>query len=385
MIFSSDPEAGRLFEIFLDLVKIDSESGHEGAVGAYVKEFCAALGFAAQQDAAGLETGGECGNIIVRAPAGVFLQAPPIFLCAHMDTVCPGNHVLPLDAGDRFVSMGESVLGADCKAGIAAILAAVETLAKSGGPYRALELIFTVQEELGLIGAKHLDMSLIDSKWGVVLDGSGSPGGIVVQAPSQERFRFVVRGRAAHAGVEPEKGINAIACAARAISSLRPGRVDEATTLNVGLISGGVAVNVVPALAVVEGEFRGLSEDRLNDVRELALGSFKKAASEMGCELEVEVERSFERFKLDASSMPVRYLSRALDACGFEPSLIASGGGSDANVFNHAGLEAAVMSIGVRNAHSSDEFIKKDELHGVARVITKLAREAVDETMGGTA
>jgi tripeptide aminopeptidase len=375
------PAANRLFEIFFELVRIDSVSGFEGAVCAYIKHFCNRLGFAVHEDGAAAETGGECGNLVVRVPAGAFSPLAPVILCAHMDTVEPGRHVLPLDMGDHFVSMSETVLGADCKAGVAAILASVEALVGSGGSYRALELMFTVQEEPGLVGSRHLDMSLVDGEWGVVLDGSGPVGGIVVEAPSQVRLKLTVKGRAAHAGVEPEKGANAIACAASAVAGIRIGRLDETTTSNIGLISGGVAVNIVPELAVVEGEVRSMSDERLDAEGKLVVESFERSAAEWGCTLETQVERSFEHFKLDAASRSVRELARALADCGFEPSLERSGGGSDANVLNAAGLDLTVMNIGLVNAHSKEELIKKDELQGVARVITRLAYAAAEEGM----
>lgn len=376
------PDATRLFQIFTELVKIDSESGHEDAVRDYIREFCIALSFAVHEDSAGAATGTGCGNLVVRVPAGAFSPLPPVMLCAHMDTVSPGRSIIPFDAGDRFISISETVLGADCKAAVAALLSTVEHLSQTGGPYRALELVFTVQEEPGLIGARNLDMSLLDCEWGVVLDGSGPVGGIVLKAPSQDRYTITVKGRAAHAGVEPEKGVNAIACAARAIAGLRQGRLDESTTSNVGLISGGEAVNIVPEQAVVEGELRSHSEGRLDEERELVLESFRKAAQESGCELECEVAHSFSRFELDASSTPVRLLSIALQECGFEPVMCSSGGGSDANIFNHQGFQVAVMNIGLVNAHCKDEFIMKEELHGIARAAERLAFLAALEGKG---
>ena len=373
------PDDGRLFEIFFDLVRLGSEPGNEGEVCAYIREFCTALGFAVHEDAAAAATGSECGNLVVRVPAGTFSSLPPIILCAHMDTVKPSDHVIPFDLGDRFVSMSDTVLGADCKAGIASILATVEKLIEAGGPYRALELIFTVQEEPGLVGVQSLDMELVDGKWGVVLDGSGPVGGIVIEAPSQEKLKFTIKGRAAHAGVEPEKGANAIVCAARGIAGIPTGRLDESTTSNVGLISGGVAVNVVPESAQVECEIRSMSAERLEAERERLLGSFEKASQEMGCELVVEASRSFDHFKLDAAATPVHYLARALKESGFEPALAMSGVGSDANVLNSRGLQIAVMNIGLVNAHSKEEYILKDELTGVARTVTSLAYMAGEE------
>jgi tripeptide aminopeptidase len=375
------PDPGRLFAIFLDLLGIDSESGKEGRVCSYIKEFCSVLGLATREDRAGDVTGGECGNVVADVP-GISEGLPPLILNAHMDTVMPGNGIVVVDEGDRLASGGDTVLGADCKAGVAAILASVEALVGAGVPHRALELIFTVQEEPGLVGAKHLDLSILKGKWGVVLDGSGPVGGIVVEAPGQDRVKFTVHGRSAHAGVEPELGVSAIACASEAIAGLRLGRHDEKTTSNIGLIEGGRAVNIVPDLVVVEGEVRSLSEERLEQEREAMLASFRRASEKHGCRLEIEVERSFEHFKLERGSRPVRFLEEAMERCGVASWLATSGGGSDANVFNHANMEMAVMHIGLAKAHSKEEYILKEDLVSVARVITELACLAVEESGG---
>ncbi len=370
------PDPERLFSIFLDLVGIDSESGSEGEVARYVKEFCSRLGLQALEDGAGAATGGQCGNILVDIPGG---GDKPLILNAHMDTVVPGCGVAAFDDGSGFSSTGETVLGADCKAGLAAILAAVEALLGSGTSHRALELVFTVQEETGLVGASHFDVSTLRGEWGVVLDGSGPVGGIVIEAPGQDQVEIVVRGRSAHAGVEPEKGVSAIACASEAVAGLRLGRRDDITTSNIGLISGGKAVNIVPDLVSLSGEVRSLSDERLDQEREAMLDSFTKAAASHGCELDVKVERKFEHFRLDENAPPVRCLQRAMSECGIESHLASSGGGSDANVFNGAGLELAVMHIGLVDAHTPDEFIRKEDLLAVSRVVHTLAAISVEE------
>lgn len=373
------PEAERLFSLFLDLVRIDSESGNEGRICGYIKDFCSSMGLVVLEDGAGQEIGGKSGNLVVKVPGAGSAGMRPIILNAHMDTVAPGNGIAAVDANDRFASEAETILGADCKAGIAAILASVEWTVGSKRAHRPLELIFTVQEESGLLGAKHLDMSVVEGRCGVVLDGSGPVGEIVVEAPSQVMLRLTVRGRSSHAGVEPEKGINAITCAAEAITGLRLGRHDESTTSNIGIISGGHAVNIVPDSVVVEGEIRSLSEERLKQECDSMIGSFRRAAKRRGCELESEVDRSFEHFKLEEGSESVLLLSDAIRKCGLQPEFVTSGGGSDANVFNHAGLETAVMNIGINNAHSKREYILKEDLLSVAKIISALTLQSEEQ------
>lgn len=382
---SRGPDPERLFSIFLDLARIDSESGNEGRVAGYIRNFCSDLGLGCIEDRAGTATGGQSGNLVVKVPAGGgFPNAPPIILNAHMDTVMPGEGVSPISEGGRFKSDGRTVLGADDKAGIAAILCTVEYLIGTDEERRALELVFTVQEESGLLGVKNIDRSIIEGRRGIVLDGAGQIGGIVLEAPTRDDVRFTIHGSSAHAGVEPEKGINAIGCAAEAIAGLRLGRLDEGTTMNIGVISGGRAANIVPDRVVVEGEVRGLSDERVEAEREAMIEGFREAASDRGCEVEVEAVRSFERFKIEEGSPMVRMLCRAMEECGVRPRFLKSGGGSDANVFNREGLEVVTMSAGFENSHSQEEYILKDDLIVLAGILTRLATLRFDGEDGSS-
>lgn len=379
MIATGGPDPERLFSVFLDLVRLSSEPRCEGEVCQFVQRFCADAGLVVHEDGAGAATGGECGNLVVRVPAGAFSLLPPVILNAHMDTVVPGKGVRPLDLEDRYMSSGETVLGADCKAGLAAILVAVETLLSEKAASRALELVFTVQEEPGLIGAKHLDRSLLDGHWGLVLDGSGPVGGIVSEAPGRYNLSFRVTGHAAHAGVEPEKGKSAIACAARAIASMRVGRLDERTTVNVGTISGGSAVNIVPDFVQVDAEVRSLDPEALEREKDFVLRCFTDACRESQCELALAEERSFVGYRVDRQGVPARLLAGAMQDCGIEPSFAASGGGSDANILNQAGFEMITMNIGLVNAHSKQEYILKRDLLDITRILMRLATLASEE------
>lgn len=377
------PAPRRIFELFLELVKIDSESGNEAAVRDYIKAFAEGFGLPVQEDGAGAATGGESGNIVIRVPSGSFSALPPIILNAHMDTVAPGRGVMPVDAGDRFMSAGTTVLGADDKAGVAVILAVVEYLVSTGGGHRALEVVFTIREEQGLLGARNLDYSLVDGSWGLVLDAAGPVGGAVVEAPSRISLEFTVQGRSAHAGIEPEKGINAIRCAAEAIARLELGRLDDRTTANIGVIRGGTASNIVPERVVVEAEIRSLDEGRLEEVREKMVNAFTAAAESNGCQLESAVEESFAFFSLDPGSEHLEVISRAVRDCGLQSELYSTGGGSDANVMNAMGLEMVPLNIGLGNPHSKQEYILKDDLVNVARIVTRIAYLASEEG-GGT-
>lgn len=366
-----DPE--RLLSVFLDLVKIESEPGREGEAARYVKNFLDGLGIECVEDSCGRKTGGQSGNLIAKIPSNRGSSGSPLILNAHLDTVQPGTGIVPLITEDRIESSGDTVLGADDKAGVAAILVAVEAAKHAGAGHGALEVLLTVQEETGLRGSRNMDFSLIDGEYCVVLDGAGAVGGIVLEAPTQEHLRFFVTGRSAHAGVEPEKGRNAICCAAEAISRLKIGRLDERTTTNIGIIEGGTAINIVPDRVLVEGEVRGFENERVSMEVEKVVSAFKSSAATFGCGLAFETMENSRHFKVDRSSTPSRLLARAMRNCGTEPTYEISGGCSDANVFNRNGITAITMHIGVRNAHSTGEYIKRDDLTKVASIVAALA------------
>ncbi|MBN1289598.1 MAG: M20/M25/M40 family metallo-hydrolase [Actinobacteria bacterium] len=378
MSISLEPDPSHIFSLFSRLTSIGSESMCEKELSGFISSYFSEMGLSAVEDNAGEKTGGRCGNLFVTVP-GRNCGLSPIIICSHMDTVMPGNNVVPVETEDRFTSSGETILGADDKAGVAATLAAVKTLMDSEIEFRPLQLIFTVQEEIGLVGSKNLDYRKVKGKWGIVLDGEGDVGGIVVKAPSQDSVKFTVHGRSAHAGVEPEKGINAITCAAKAIAGVEVGRIDESTTSNIGIIDGGRAINIVPDLVVVEGEVRSFDNEKLKRTVRAMEGAFRKAADDSGCELESRVERSFSGFDLDPESGPVRYIHRAIENCGYTTRYLTSGGGSDTNVFNRMGLQMVTGSIGLGNPHSKDEFIMKDQLVAIARVLVSLATISVEE------
>ncbi|MDD5748558.1 MAG: M20/M25/M40 family metallo-hydrolase [Actinomycetota bacterium] len=365
------PDPQRTCSIFLDLVSIQSESGKERNVASYITEFARNLGLRIIEDDAGKKTGGNSGNLVVKLPPRGFDEI--FILNSHMDTVSPCEGVSVIECDGRFESNGETILGADDKAGIAVVLSLIEHLLKNAEKYRGIDAVFTVQEEKGLVGAKNFDYQLLSGRWGLVLDGAGRVGGIVVESPGQESMKFTLRGLAAHAGVEPEKGKNSIVCASKAISNLNTGRIDEKTTSNIGLIHGGEAVNIVPELTVVCAEVRSFEERRLKEERERIIDSFKRAARECGCGLEIETERSFHHFKIDKRSRRLKELTEAIDFCGLNPSFLKSGGGSDASVFNNMGYEMITIDIGVENAHSPREWIRKDDLTDVSRIVNAIA------------
>lgn len=307
----------RLVDSFLTLVRIDSESGQEGAVRDYLKERLQNLGMEVYEDGAGRALGGEAGNLIAWRPGK--LSGPSIFLGAHMDTVVPGRGVKPVLEDEIIRSSGDTVLGGDDKAGVAVIMEALQVIDERNIPHPPLEVIFTVSEEQGLMGSKHLDFTRVRSRMGFVLDSDGETGHIVVRAPTQNEFSLTVLGRAAHAGMNPEEGLNAICLVAYAINHLNIGRIDEETTCNLGIISGGRARNIVADRVELKGEVRSLTPAKLDAVTGEMMAVFEEKVREKGGRCEVEVRHLYPAINLDPEEPVVQIAVRAARALGKEP------------------------------------------------------------------
>jgi tripeptide aminopeptidase len=286
-----------------------------------------------------------------------------------MDTVQPGYGIDPQERDGVIRSNGTTILGADDKAGIAAILEALRLAHQSGQDSRPVDVVFTVEEETGLTGSKALDVSSLQARQAVVLDSNGPVGTIIHRAPAQNSFQVAIAGKAAHAGVAPETGVSAIVAAARAIAAMRLGRIDEETTANVGVISGGTATNVVPERVELKGEARSRSAAKLAEQTLHMVDAFERAARELGAVADVTVTPSYGAIDVDPDSSLIALVSRAMRSCGVEPRLGATGGGSDANVFNAAGIPAINLGVGYTNPHSVDEQIAVADLLRAAEVV----------------
>jgi len=332
----------RLAKTFLELVRIDSVSREEGALCRYLTRRLGQLSVETLVDDAGEAVDGDCGNLIGRY--GGNRDAQPLLLSAHMDTVEPGRGVEPVFENGVFRSRGNTILGADDKCGIAIILEALELMVEHDQPCGPLELLFSVCEEIGLQGAKHLAFDQFKAQEGYVLD-TRNPEVIITRAPAANRIRLEIGGRAAHAGAEPEKGINAIELAARAIASLKLGRIDHETTCNIGMVEGGVAVNIVPDRVVVHGEARSHDVAKLHAVTDELVQSFQKviggAAITQDADvprLKVDVQLDFDRLKIDDDHDVVRIAREAASNLDRKIYTATSGGGSDANILSRHGL-----------------------------------------------
>jgi len=364
----------RLVSTFLELAKINSPSCREGDVAARVIAILQELGAQVTVDMADVRLGGETGNIIARLPGTV--EAPPLLFNAHLDTVEPTENLRIRLHDDRITSDGDTILGADDKAGVAAILEMARAVQETGIPRPPLEIVFTVAEEVGLMGSMVLDYELITARIGFVADSGGPVGRIVNRAPAQKNLKFTVHGRASHAGIAPEDGINAISAAAHAIAGLRQGRIDAETTANIGIIRGGKATNIVPDTVEVVGEARSRDPQKLREQVAHMREAFEQAARRLGATVDVEETDMYPAFNLDADARSVKLAGQALQALELAPIVEATGGGSDANFFNEHGIQTVILSCGMNQPHSHEESLDLEQFHRLAQWLYHIVRVA---------
>ena len=366
----------RLVKEFVEMVKIDSLSNKEGRFAAYLKEKLEELGLETVIDEqAGQAVDSDTGNLLGRLK-GNRAEAPKLFFSAHMDTVAPGEGIQPQIREGAIYSNGSTILGGDDKAGIAAIIEALRHIKEEKIEHGDIEVLFTIGEETGLWGARCLNYDLLQSKTGFVLDSDGEPGTIICQAPAHDKIYAVIYGEAAHAGMSPEKGVSAIQVAARAINSMQLLRIDEETTANIGVIKGGIATNIVCDRVELEGEARSLDEEKLQQQLTQMLNCLQIACKEMGARLETKIERQYPAFRLNKDEVVVQLARSAAEALGLKAQVIASGGGSDANYFNHRGIKAINLGIGMSKVHTKEEFIKIKDLVMTAHYVVAIVEKA---------
>jgi tripeptide aminopeptidase len=360
----------RLVDQFMAMVRIASPSRQEGVFAAYLRKELEALGFSVEMDAAGEKAGGDTGNLIATLPESN--DAEPLMFSCHMDTVTPCADVRPVVAEGIIRSDGTTILGGDDKAGIAAIIEGVRRIQERGVAHGLLQVVFTICEEVGMHGAKEIDYSKIRAKRVFVLDAEGPLGQIAVQGPSKDAIKAVIHGRTAHAGLNPERGISAIQVAARAIERMKLLRIDAETTANIGLISGGVATNIVVDQVEVQAEARSLSNEKLDAQDEHMKACFEQAAREFGATVDVDIQRSYAAFKLDENDPVVRQCMDAMQRLGLKTELVSTCGGSDSNIFNARGLATVDLAIGMTDVHTNAESIRISDLEMTARLIETL-------------
>ena len=360
----------RLVQEFLELVQIDSHSGKEGKIAQTLVKKLQDLGLEVMVDSAGEKAGGETGNVIAKLKGTG--EGPTILFSCHMDTVKPGEGVKPVIKDNIIYSDGTTILGGDNKAGIAAVLEGIRTIKENNLSHSDIEIVFSIWEEGGLFGAKYLDYSKINAKYGFVLDSGQSPGEIITTGPCQDKVNAKIFGKPSHAGVEPEAGISAIMIAARAIENMKLLRIDEETTANIGVINGGEGTNIVMPLVEIKAEARSLREDKLDAQTSHMVAAFEKAAADFGGKVEMDIERMYPPFHVEENDEIVVKVKEAFSQIGIEGYTASTGGGSDTNILNANGIKAVNLGIGEKKAHTLEEHIHIIDLVNSAKVVTQI-------------
>ena len=371
----------RLRDEFLDLVRIASVSKREGNVAKRLTAILEGMGARVQVDDAGDRVGSDTGNLVARFP-GTAPDVAPFLLCGHMDTVPPADTVRPVVDGDIIRTDGTSVLGGDDKAGIVAILEAVRLLRERRIAHGPIDVLFTICEELGLLGAKQFDVGRLRARTGLVLDCDGVHE-LITRAPAANRLQFSVHGLEAHAGLAPEEGISAVQVAAEAIAAMRLGRVDATTTANVGRIEGGLASNIIPNHVVLRGETRSLTLEGLERQTRHMLECVERAASRYSvvvagrthtARVEARVVRDYEPLAVADDTRIVRLVRGAAERLSKPFRTRATGAASDANVFAARGVEVANLGCGMRQIHTVNEWVDVNDIVATTELLVETVR-----------
>jgi tripeptide aminopeptidase len=361
----------RIISEFTKLVSIDSKSFYEKDMGIYIKERLVSLGFSVFEDNAGEILNGNCGNIYGFKEGDASLD--PLLFCVHMDTVEPSEGKEAVIGEDGIIrSNGKTVLGADDFSGIAAILEALQTIEDLGISHRPIEVLFTIAEEVYCKGVKQFDFSKIKSKEAYILDLTGPVGSAAFKAPTILSFNITINGKSSHAGFAPENGIHSILAAANAINSLTMGRIDEETTLNVGLIEGGIATNIVPNQCIVKGEIRSFSHKKALELSKNIEQNFINSAVKIGATVEFNIEIHCEAYETPIDHPVTKRFQRISNEQKLPTILIETFGGSDNNILVKQGIMGIVIANAMNKCHSCEEYTTIEELCNIAELTVSL-------------
>lgn len=360
----------RLIEEFCALVRVDSESTNERNFALELQKRLALLGFETHFDDADQHTPCNSGNLLAFR-AGDPAKRPLAFSC-HMDTVKPGVGIQPQVHEDRITSDGTTILASDDKAAVAMVMEAIRSSIEEGIALPDIDLVFTVAEEAGMFGAKHLNPARVKARDMFVLDSSGRPGKAIIQAPTSCKLTAEITGKAAHAGIAPENGISAIQVMSEAIHSMKLLRIDEETTANVGLISGGLALNIVAEHCSASFEARSLTKQKLDRQVEHMRTCLQEACDRHGATLKLQIDVAYPPLQADPDGIPARLFTQAVRALGMEPNLTSTGGGSDANIFAGKGFRVLIPAVGMTDVHSVNEYILIEDMETFTKIIKNI-------------
>jgi len=365
----------QVVDLFLELAATPSPPGEERAVADIVLRYLGDLGLAADEDGCGAEIDATAGNVYARLEPTS--DGTPLFFCAHFDTVPPDGRLEPVVDDGVIRNAGGTILGADNKSAIVAMLEGVRRVLAENRPHAGIELVFTPKEEVGLVGAYAFDHDRLRAEIGYVYDQAAPIGEIILGAPWSQSMEVRFHGRAAHAGMFPEEGRSAIQAAAKAIADLRLGRIDDETTANVGVIKGGTGGNIVPEWCSFLAEARAQDESKLKAIVQEMLDAFSFAATATDCEVQASVRKSYQGYRFKRDDGAVELAAGALTRCGYTPTYALSGGGADANVFNERGRRCVNLANGMTDIHTPDERIAVDDLGAMVDVTLALVDAAV--------
>jgi tripeptide aminopeptidase len=361
--------SNHLIDLFLETAKIDAMSGNEKSLADYIKSFLQKYNYSITEDNSNLFSNSNTGNLICRIGNG-----GDFVMTAHMDTARPTLNIRPRILEDKIVSSGDSVLGVDNRAGVSVLLYLLEKIALDKILVKDFTVAFTTCEETTLFGSKHLGLNG-QIKYGFVFDSGYRPGNFIYSACGALGFKIKIIGKASHSGIAPEKGVNSLLIASRAISNLPLGRIDDESTMNIGILKGGSAVNVIPEITELDGEVRSFDVNKVEKYFNLTLDIFNKEAEQMGGKIEVDSFWDFRPFTVPQSSFVFNETVRVLKKVGLNPTPKISLGGSDANSLNEKGIESINLGIGAQNPHSNDEFIYIEDLVKSAEIALELVRK----------
>jgi tripeptide aminopeptidase len=363
----------RLLDSFMELAKINAPSGQEKPMAEHLEPILEKLGFTFEFDEAYKNFGGNCGNLVAYWE-GTDPDAEPMFLSTHMDTVLPTKGLKTIIKDKIIYSDGTTILGADDRAALAAYLEGIRVIQDNNIPCGPIELILTVNEQPGLVGAAHMDYSLVKSKKGFIFDSSGDVGQIILQGPYSSRIYCDIKGKSSHIGLNPEEGISAFLIAADALKKMKLGKINEQTLANIGQINGGKMSSIIPGEVKLVGEVRSFDaqglEDQLDEMKQACL----EAAKAHGGDAEIKFEKKYLGFNIAEDSKLGVTALQAADAIGVNKYTTQTLGGADTNVLNENGLECITLGNGFRNIHTFQEHISVENLMDGGKLAASLIK-----------
>jgi tripeptide aminopeptidase len=364
-----------VLDLFTELAAVPSPPGEERAVADVVARYLRDCGLSVDEDATGPQVGSTMGSLYTRLDPTA--EGEPLFLCAHLDTVPPTAAIEPVVEDGVVRNAAGTILGADNKAAVAVMLDATRRLLAGGRPHAGLELLFTAKEEVGLVGAYAFDHTRLHARTGYVYDQAAPIGVVILGAPYSQSLEVTFHGRASHSGMHPDEGRSAIGAAARAITEMRLGRVDELSTANVGTIRGGTATNIVPEWCTFVAEARSQDERRLADLVQEMQDAITFAAGVWECDVQTVAQKSYRGYRFAKSDRAVALAVEALTRAGHEVTYELSGGAADANVFNERGLQCVNLANGMTDIHTPNEHISVADLEAMVDVTLALVDAAL--------